>query len=209
MFLKNDFTAILDGGRRTTSSYYFDLVKHNLFQSEMAVFSTWPDNINLSGAENQGNNLFDLDASGEFVLKNNGGFTPTVALKSDKLPGGTSIRFPLSETTVTTDQRGVARLEQTCMGAYELECTADTTRTTDTIVVGEKFLDKVYAIGRHDSIFETIALPNGCDSVVMHTLIVKPDPKVLNYYVKTERWGAGDGSSWEDAMDGDDFIFDL
>jgi hypothetical protein len=175
----------------------------------MAVFSTWPDNINLSGAENQGNNLFDLDASGEFVLKNNGGFTPTVALKSDKLSDGKSIRFPLSETTVTTDQRGVARLEQTCMGAYELECTADTTRTTDTIVVGEKFLDKVYAIGRHDSIFETIALPNGCDSVVMHTLIVKPDPKVLNYYVKTSRQGKGDGSSWENAMDGDDFIFML
>jgi hypothetical protein len=119
VFLKNDFTAILDGGDRTTSSSYFDLVKHNLFQ-EMAVFSTWPDNINLSGAENQGNNLFDLDASGEFVLKNNGGFTPTVALKSDRLPDGRSIRFPLSETTVTTDQRGVKRLEQTCMGAYEL-----------------------------------------------------------------------------------------
>ena len=143
------------------------------------------------------------------VLADNGGFTPTVALKSDRLPDGTSIRFPLSETTVTTDQRGVARLEQTCMGAYELECTADTTFATDTIVVGEKFLGEVYAIGRHDSIFETIALPNGCDSVVMHTLIVKPDPKVLNYYVKTERWGAGDGSSWEDAMDGDDFIFML
>ena len=143
------------------------------------------------------------------VLADNGGFTPTVALKSDRLPDGTSIRFPLSETTVATDQRSVERLEQTCMGAYELECTADTTRTTDTIVVGEKFLDKVYAIGRHDSIFETIALPNGCDSVVMHTLIVKPDPTKLNYYVKTERWGAGDGSSWENAMDGDDFIFML
>ena len=88
-------------------------------------------------------------------------------------------------------------------------CPTDTTLATDTIVVGEKFLDKVYAIGRHDSIFEIIALPNGCDSVVMHTLIVKPDPKVLNYYVKTERWGAGDGSTWENAMNGDDFIFML
>ena len=89
-------------------------------------------------------------------------------------------------------------------------CTIDTIiAPVDTVFYGEKFLDKVYAIGRHDSIFETIALPNGCDSVVMHTLIVKPDPTKLNYYVKTERWGAGDGSSWENAMDGDDFIFML
>ncbi|MBP5480500.1 MAG: right-handed parallel beta-helix repeat-containing protein, partial [Paludibacteraceae bacterium] len=139
-------------------------------------------------------------------LIDNGGFTPTIALKADKLPDGTSIRFPLSETTVTTDQRGVERLDPTCMGAYEMACDPDTTLANDTINVGEKFLDKVYTtVGRHDSIFETIPGEAGCNNVVMHTLIVKPDPTKFNYYVKTKRHGTGDGSSWENAMDGTDF----
>ena len=50
-------------------------------------------------------------------LAYHGGFTPTVALKSDRLPDGTSIRFPLTETTVTEDQRGVERSALTCMVA--------------------------------------------------------------------------------------------
>ncbi len=110
--------------------------------------------------------------------------------------------FIVSATYETDGIRATSNFsEQVCSSL----CPTDTTFATDTIVVGEKFLDEVYAIGRHDSIFETIALPNGCDSVVMHSLIVKPDPTKLNYYVKTERWGAGDGSSWENAMDSIDF----
>lgn len=148
-------------------------------------------------------------ATGVFTPKltvDENSFVPYIKLVSDRLPDSTQIRFPLSRSIVSEDQCGQKRYEMTCAGSYEFPlCPTDTTLATDTIVVGEKFLGEVYAIGRHDSIFETIALPNGCDSVVMHTLIVKPDPTKLNYYVKTERWGAGDGSSWENAMDSIDF----
>ncbi len=147
-----------------------------------------------------------MPSDGKIVLANHGGFTPTIALERDKLSDGTSIRFPLSKTTVITDQRGVARLENTCMGAYEIECSNDTTLVRDTIYVGEKFMDVTYSqVGVHDSIFENLKAKNGCDSVVMHTLLVKPDPTVKEYYVKTKREGKGDGSSWENAMDGEDF----
>ena len=71
------------------------------------------------------------------VLKNNGGFTPTVALKSDKLSDGKSIRFPRLDD-VLTDQRGVERLDSTCMGAYEM-MEIDTVFVRDTIVLGETY----------------------------------------------------------------------
>ena len=138
-------------------------------------------------------------------LMNNGGPTSTLALKTDKLPDGTSIRFPLSATTVTTDQRGVERLDSTCMGAYEAACLPDTTKAElpDTIYAGEEFLGVTYAYAcRIDSIYETLQNINGCDSVVMHTLIVKPDSTEKNYYVKMQRHGTGNGFSWENAMDG-------
>ena len=147
---------------------------------------------------------FDSD---EFIpeLKNNGGFTPTVALKSDKLSDGTSIRFPRLEN-VLTDQRGVERLDSTCMGAYELGCVNDTTFTTDTIYVGDKILGQTFTkVGVHDSIFETLKSSLDCDSVVMHRVVVKPDPNTFNYYVKMDKEGRGDGSDWDNAMDSTDF----
>lgn len=149
-------------------------------------------------------------ATGVFTPKltaDENSFVPYIKLVSDRLPDSTQIRFPLSRSIVSEDQCGQKRYEMTCAGSYEFPlCPTDTTLATDTLIAGEPFIDGVvYTVGRHDSIFETIALPNGCDSVVMHTLIVKPDPTKLNYYVKTERWGAGDGSSWENAMDSIDF----
>ncbi len=139
-------------------------------------------------------------------LKTGEGFAPVVALKSDRLPDGTSIRFPLTETVVATDQRGVERLDSTCMGAYEINCLHDTTLANDTIQVGAFFLGVAYSTaGIHDSIFEVLQHGDGCESVVMHRLVVKPDPTVLNYYVKMERHGKGDGSSWDNAMDSVDF----
>ncbi|MEE1261191.1 MAG: right-handed parallel beta-helix repeat-containing protein, partial [Paludibacteraceae bacterium] len=139
------------------------------------------------------------------VLKDNGGFTPTVALKSDKLSDGRSIRFPRLEN-VLTDQRGVSRFDETCMGAYELGCVNDTTFTTDTIYVGEKILGQTFTkVGVHDSIFETLKSSLDCDSVVMHRVVVKPDPKTFNYYVKMTKEGRGDGSDWDNAMDSIDF----
>lgn len=117
-------------------------------------------------------------ATGVFTPKltaDENSFVPYIKLVSDRLPDSTQIRFPLSRSIVSEDLCGQKRYEMTCAGSYEFPlCPSDTTFATDTIVVGEKFLGELYAIGRHDSIFETIALPNGCDSVVMHTLIVKP-----------------------------------
>lgn len=52
-------------------------------------------------------------------LADNGGFTPTLALLTDTLPDGRSLRFPLTETIVTEDQRGWTRFQNTAMGAFE------------------------------------------------------------------------------------------
>ncbi|MEE0084703.1 MAG: hypothetical protein UE068_10825, partial [Paludibacteraceae bacterium] len=135
-----------------------------------------------------------------------GGYVPTVVTKSDTLPNGLSIRFPLTETAVSVDQRGVSRLPETCMGAYELGCVNDTTFTTDTIYVGDKILGQTFTkVGVHDSIFETLKSSLDCDSVVMHRVVVKPDPKTFNYYVKMDKEGRGDGSDWDNAMDSTDF----
>lgn len=120
--------------------------------------------------------LFEVDDNGDLLIRHDEGFTPTVILKSDVLPNGRSIRFPLSETKVADDQRGLARFESTCMGAYEIPCSTDTTIlfTIDTIIVGEKFLDVTYnEIGRYDTIPEFLKSINGCDSIVMHSLVVR------------------------------------
>lgn len=143
-------------------------------------------------------------------IKGNGGLTPTIALKGDKLPDGTSIRFPLTETSVTTDQRGEDRQELTCMGAYELLCKGDTTFVSDTISIGEELFGKTYtSMGRYDSIFENLKDRIGCDSVVMHTIFVKPEAGRNEYFVKMDRHGKADGSSWDDAINGEDFAFAL
>jgi len=89
------------------------------------------------------------------ILKLNGGFTPTVALKSDRLPNGQSIRFPLTETTVTADQRGVARLENTCMGAYELDSVSRDSVVylfKDTICQGATYEGHGFTINTTDSV---------------------------------------------------------
>ncbi|MDD5995672.1 MAG: right-handed parallel beta-helix repeat-containing protein [Bacteroidales bacterium] len=153
----------------------------------------------LEGTVDETSGLFSPE------LKDNGGFTPTVALKSDKLSDGKSIRFPRLDD-VLTDQRGVSRLPETCMGAYEIGCGSDTTFTTDTIIVGTKIFGQTFTkVGVHDSIFETLQTAIGCDSVVMHRVVVKPDPTTFNYYVKMDKEGRGDGSDWDNAMDSTDF----
>ena len=153
----------------------------------------------LEGTVDETSGLFSPE------LKDNGGFTPTVALKSDKLSDDKSIRFPRLDD-VLTDQRGVSRLEKTCMGAYEIGCGSDTTFSTDTINVGTKIYGQTFTkVGVHDSIFETLQTAIGCDSVVMHKVVVKPDPTKLNYYVKMNKENDGDGRDWDNAMSGEDF----
>lgn len=156
------------------------------------------------------------------VVKNNGGYTPTVALKSDVTSNGKSIRFPLSETTVTKDQCGWKRMNLTCMGAFEfVDCEADPTHEScqvcgkfdtisshNTIQVGEEFLGVTYSkAGRYDNVLQKMYdEDNGC-VIVNHSIIVKPDPTKTEYYVKED--GEGDGSDWDHAMNGKDFAFCL
>jgi len=143
------------------------------------------------------------------TIKNNGGFTPTVALKSDRLPDGTSIRFPLSETTVATDQRGVKRLESTCMGAYELVCSPAEVKIADTIVAGDDYSfndvdlsSAISKVGVH-KFSDTLRCVSGCDSIIQLSLTVRPQKREGGYYVKKK--GTGDGSDWENAMSPEDF----
>lgn len=108
--------------------------------------------------------------------------------------------------TTTNNHRTGALSEILCCD--NCLCTSDTTTSgrLDTIYVGQEFLGKTYTnVGRHENIYETLQNTYGCDSVVKHTLFVKPDSTVKNYYVKTRRWGTGDGSTWDNAMDSIDF----
>ena len=94
------------------------------------------------------------------IVKDNGGFTPTVALTGTQLPDGRKINsLPLTVSNVTADQRNVQRNELACIGAYEYDKEAP--------VEDEKFL--------------------------------------LEYYVKVNGEGTGDGSSWENAMSNESF----
>ena len=156
----------------------------------------------------------DVKADSELILgvldgtkpKDNGGYTPTIALKADVLSDGRSIRLPLSETAVKEDQRGVKRLDPTSMGAIEMGCTTKTKNATDTIVAGKSFLSKVYnKPGIYEGIVDTTEDANGCELIVTYTLVVKPNPSVKEYYVKVK--GEGDGSNWDEAMNGADFAF--
>ncbi|MEE1176076.1 MAG: right-handed parallel beta-helix repeat-containing protein, partial [Paludibacteraceae bacterium] len=142
------------------------------------------------------------------VLADNGGFTPTVALKSDKLSDGTPIRFPRLEN-VLTDQRGVERFDSTCMGAYEMRCNAVETVLKDTVMVGDSytFIDKnlddvCQKVGSYH-FTETLKSAEGCDSIVKLSLAVRPQKNENGYYVKVN--GTGDGSDWNNAMSPKDF----
>ena len=190
------------------SDFYLNNIKSN---SEN-VFG-----VDISGVQDRSADIATLfegtydPSTGLFtpVLAYNGGFTPTVALKSDRLPDGTSIRFPLSETTVTTDQRGVERLEQTCMGAYELVCSPAVVELADTIVAGDDYSfndvdlsSAISKVGVH-KFSDTLRCVSGCDSIIQLSLTVRPQKREGGYYVKKK--GTGDGSDWENAMSPEDF----
>ena len=147
------------------------------------------------------NKIFETDYAGYAMLKNNYGYTQTVKLKRDKLDN-TPLHFDLNETTVETDQRGVLRSANTCLGSYEKR---DTTFLygKDTIPVGKSFFGKMYnKIGIYKA-YEISNNADGYDSVSVHTLYVMPNSKQTTFYVKVD--GTGDGSSWEDAMSPEDF----
>lgn len=92
--------------------------KHNLFNDPNNKFG---DNCFLIDNNDIPNLLSGSMQDGTFIpdLDYNGGYTKTIKLLKDEFDGE-SIRFPLNETVVTTDQRGVTREDPTCPGAYEL-----------------------------------------------------------------------------------------
>lgn len=123
-------------------------------------------------------------------LKDNGGFTQTVALINNQLSDGRKLTFPLSETLVTRDQRGVNRFDMTCMGAYEITCSSDTFAVDTVIYEGESFQEIAYHIvGQRDTVFERLTASNGCDSLVQYNLIVKQSPLIV-----TNENNEGEGS---------------
>ena len=136
-------------------------------------------------------------------------FTPILALKNDKLSDGTSLRFPLIETSVEFDQRGIVRPTMTNMGSYEL-VKNDTVilEKMDSIRVGEQFEGVTYnKLGIYDSIAIVKHYMEDRDSVILHTLCVIPTGEQTTFYVKTN--GEGDGSSWEEAMSPDQFAWQM
>jgi len=169
-FLNNNAEYISNGG------FYVSMVGNIFLNNVLSTLSgfntnfTFQHNLYLSTEENAGyvsdTDLFIdkkdirsiLDGAWDGTnftpyLKNNGGFTPTVALKNTTLPNGKKINcIPISLADVTTDQRGVERRDMTCIGAYEA--------------------DKIF---------------------------------LLEYYVKVEAAGIGDGSSWKNAMSNETF----
>ena len=155
----------------------------------------------------------------EYVLKNNGGFTPTIGLISDMM-GSTSIRFDrVGLTTVTTDQCGNSRPDSTCAGSLEKSFTHIVPPTTDTLTteistlagsyVNKRFgIDTTLSIGSHEIVVanataDTVyvcqfeVLPNGTKDKDNH----------FQYYVKVD--GNGDGSSWDNAMSGAAFAYSI
>ncbi|MBO4735962.1 MAG: right-handed parallel beta-helix repeat-containing protein, partial [Paludibacteraceae bacterium] len=175
------------------------------------------DNISVEGVISVPFSEFGFFLDGVYDLNNNtfipnfadnGGFTPTIALKSDKLSDGKSIRFPRLEN-VLTDQRGVTRLDSTCMGAYEIKCSPVVTELKDTVFVGDSYsfngsdLDDVCQNVGSYYFSDTLTGSGGCDSIVNLSLAVRPQKRETGYYVKVD--GTGDGSDWENAMSPKDF----
>ena len=189
-------TAIPNEGETITSSYN--------------LYSAMNEDLTISETDVKADEdlILGLFAKKGTKTSDNGGFTPTIALKADSLSDGRSIRHPLSVTNVTEDQRGVARFEPTCMGAYEMGCSTKRKYESKSIVAGESFLSKVYLkAGVYEEIADTTQDENGCDVIINYTLTVTPDPSVKEYYVKVD--GTGAGSNWNEAINGADFAFIL
>ncbi|MEE3483615.1 MAG: gliding motility-associated C-terminal domain-containing protein [Bacteroidales bacterium] len=148
-------------------------------------------------------------------LKDNGGYTPTLALKTDVLSMGKSLRFSLSETTVTSDQRYMKRSQKTCVGAYELDATetvpVDRQVLPDTILACDVYpiTGKSYPVG-YNVVRETIKSVRGKDSLILkHPVYVLPDPAQKVYYVKQNGEGDKSGRSWDNAMNDSSFAYAL
>lgn len=200
---KNIFVGNIFDGSVSAVNESEIISKHNIYLEEEDLDFISKSDLKVAASEIQ--YLF----GGGLKVADNGGFTPTIALSQDRLSDKTTIRFVKTDTEVEEDQRGESRLKYTCAGAYETECMAVNTTDEKEIAVGEEFFGVVYdKVGTYE-IEQTIKSAVECDSVVNYTLVVKPSKNRHEYYVKMERQGNGDGSTWEDAMSGEDFAYVL
>jgi len=95
---------------------YEPIYLDNIYQGDLDPSNQFIDLSTLSQML-EGNLL-----SGSFsaTLKDNSGFTPTIAIAGEK---SEDLRIlPLFETPVTKDQRGITRSDPACIGAYEIAC---------------------------------------------------------------------------------------
>ncbi len=114
---------------------------------------------------------------GEFLLTNRGGFTPVVALRTDVMENGESIR--LKNSGIEVDQRGEMRPDMTCMGAYEYLAPV-IVKLSDSICFGETIYQKHgFDIVLEDSIsgvfeFDRVVATGRVDTFYQLALTVKP-----------------------------------
>lgn len=122
----------------------------------------------------------------KFLLTNRGGLTPVVALRTDTLENGNSIR--VNNTGIETDQRGEERPELTCMGSYEYLQPVVIT-LTDSLCFGETiYQNNGFDIVLEDSVsgvfeFDRVVATERLDTSYYLTLKVKPRLKLTNVLV--------------------------
>ncbi len=122
----------------------------------------------------------------KFLLTNRGGLTPVVALRTDTLENGKSIR--IKNTGVETDQRGEERPELTCMGAYEY-LQPVVIMLSDSMCFGETiYQNNGFDIVLEDSVsgvfeFDRVVATERLDTSYYLTLKVKPRLKLTNVLV--------------------------
>lgn len=181
--------------------------------------TSWASEGDVLVSVEQLKSVIPYDDSNAPILADNGGFTKTIALLSDTLYSGISIRFNRKGVTdVDVDQRGIARPDSTCMGAYEIGLNNVTIPLSDTTVIAGTYKDVLHG-GK--SVDLGVGLVAWCDTVKhteegvidsiftrMITVLPKSAKKEdgsLHYYVKED--GTGDGSSWINAMGNEAFAF--
>lgn len=224
--------TVLSGGVQMYSGYDYRFVG-NIFGSKVGptcLASEASHNVYVAGMSDCFDDTSNIQVSSDdiislikggalYELAQAGNGTSYVELVSDVLPDGTPIRFDLSETSVTTDQRGAKRHAQCCIGAYEIGC-PNTTHLYDDLVVrvgeslkdADKKIDTSFSsIGRYEWSKTLVSETDpDCTEDYSYVVTVLPNPMKdadgkLHYYVKKD--GKGDGSSWEKAMGGNEFSF--
>ena len=126
LFQKDKLTTLINTNSNSVN------FKNNIYNSSLVGFT--PDDSNIKLDYNSLSSILDgTYSNGVFTpnIKDNGGFTPTIALTKTTLPNGQSIKIvPTNETGLQTDQRGVNRANPACVGAYESSCEFDPAKLT-------------------------------------------------------------------------------